>query len=207
MKKFNPNVTIIPNALPFDQIPKRPRNSNKYVIGFAGYPIHLFDLRVFWNAVDKVYDKIKQDVEIKTLGISNERPHFSSSLPLVSTDHYHETLAGLDLDLGIVPLLDNALNWGKSNVKFLEYTATGSITLCTAVGEFCNIPDWCCLKVPRENPIDAWANMLIYAIEKGKEWAYKKWLDAYNYARCLYDISATGPLWLKTLILSKGGKT
>jgi hypothetical protein len=41
--------------------------------------------------------------------------------------------------IGIVPLLSSAINEGKSNIRWLDYTAVGLATLASDVGEYATL--------------------------------------------------------------------
>lgn len=54
-------------------------------------------------------------------------------IPWYPPEIYPEVLSGLDLDIGICPLKDNAFNQAKSCIKFYEYVACGTVCLASDV--------------------------------------------------------------------------
>ena len=53
--------------------------------------------------------------------------------PFYPPELYPKTLASVDIDIGIAPLIDNTFNHSKSCVKFYEYSAVGTVTLASDV--------------------------------------------------------------------------
>ncbi len=54
-------------------------------------------------------------------------------VPFMPPELHPHTLRSCDLDIGIAPLADTEFNRGKSNIKFYEYAAVGTVTVASDV--------------------------------------------------------------------------
>jgi len=60
-------------------------------------------------------------------------PHIPFHQPFFTPMMHPLNLSRMDLDIGLAPLEDNEFNHGKSNIKFYEYAAVGTVTLASDV--------------------------------------------------------------------------
>lgn len=143
--EFNPNVWVVQNAIDFktwDKVQRKRRPGIR--IGWAGGASHEEDVRVILPAIKNITAKHK-DVEFVFVNgpAQTGLPDWLKGIKGVShlakwtrIDKYPQALAHLDFDIGIAPLQDNAFNRGKSNLRWLEYSALGIPTVASNVGHF-----------------------------------------------------------------------
>lgn len=130
-------VRVIPNYLPGSWRRVGPQGHEGFVIGWHGGMEHLLDARGLrlGETLERVLEA-HEDVRVVTIG--------GVDLELDHERYAHEDVVELfdltkrlaDFDLGIVPLLDNGFNRGRSNVKAREYAAAGVPWLASPVGAY-----------------------------------------------------------------------
>lgn len=190
-EKLNPNVWVIPNAIDFavwDKL-KKPRYHSKKVIkiGWAGGGSHVKDLEFILPAIENILAKYK-NVQFHFLGgcppayLEKERIH--PHIKWYPINEYPQAIKNLDLDIGLAPLRDNAFNRGKSNLRWLEYSALKIPIIASRVEPFKCIEEGKTGLLATE--VDEWESHLSELIENknlreylGTE-AYKKVKADYN---------------------------
>ena len=139
--EFCPNIYVVPNSLDFrvwDNL-RHKRNKDVIRIGWAGGASHDEDLRIIEPVVHKILAKHPTVRFCFVHGI----PDFLRNIERVETvsdftriDRYPQFLASRGFDIGIAPLVDNAFNRGKSNLRWLEYSGLKVPTVASKVGHF-----------------------------------------------------------------------
>lgn len=139
---LNDQVYVIPNAIDFsvwDRAASRRRRKFGLRIGWAGGANHERDLLILKKVVPAVLAKHRQVRFVFVHGV----PEFLKRLPgvevvskFVPIRQYPNFLASQDLDIGLAPIEDNTFNAGKSNLRWLEYSALGIPTIASRVGHF-----------------------------------------------------------------------
>lgn len=131
---------VVPNSIDFDLWGRlKYRNRPGIRIGWAGGASHTEDLEIVRPAVDAILKKYPDAKFVFVHGI----PEFFKNQERVECvykfariDKYPALLAGQDFDIGLAPLVDNAFNRGKSNLRWLEYAAMGIPCVASNVGHF-----------------------------------------------------------------------
>lgn len=150
---INPNVHIIPNALPFDegQFVKAPSYTGRPRILYAGGCSHYHDLKMVADEI--VYTCNERNVEFRLAGYNaNEpewlkirslfkgiRPPLFSIAQIQSTDRYMKVYDGSTVV--IAPLIENEFNKCKSNLKILEAGAKGLPIICSGIETYISGPE------------------------------------------------------------------
>ena len=125
------NVHLIRNGVSLRQFTRRKHHSTKPVIGWAGAINYrnndLEQLRAwlpdFLEKHDLMFHHAGHDPEAPSFAdISGINPNRLTTSPIVTVAKYAD---GLKFDIGIVPLNDIPFNHAKSNIKGLEYIASG----------------------------------------------------------------------------------
>jgi hypothetical protein len=129
--KYAMNVVVIPNAINDFWLPMN-KQSNKKLIFYRGGGHHLTDL---WEYKDEIIEVMSghSDWLLCTIGCDpkfiNEHVKEYQALGDFSIHDYFGLIIQSKPSVFIVPLLDNNLNRGKSNISFQEATMAGAVSL------------------------------------------------------------------------------
>lgn len=139
--ELNPNTHVIHNSLDFkvwDRVQKK-NKAGIVRIGWAGGASHVEDLRIIEPVVRNILAKHKNARFTFVHGI----PEFLKGIRGVECvskfariDKYPKFLGDRGFDIGIAPLVDNAFNRGKSNLRWLEYAGMRVPCVASNVGHF-----------------------------------------------------------------------
>ena len=139
-EEFNDNVYEINNSIDFEhwgRVHKKGKSGIR--IGWAGGASHTEDLALIEGPMKNILRDYKDVKFVFIHGV----PGFAKGLDNVECiqkfariDKYPQFLASQDLDIGMAPLVDNSFNRGKSNLRWLEYSALGIPTVASNVGHF-----------------------------------------------------------------------
>lgn len=139
--EFCDHIYIVPNSLDFriwDNVKQR-RNKDLIRIGWAGGASHNDDLKIIEPVVHKTLEKHPTAQFTFVHGI----PPFLRDIPRVETvakfariDRYPQFMASRNFDIGMAPLVDNAFNRAKSNLRWLEYAGLRVPCVASKVGHF-----------------------------------------------------------------------
>lgn len=135
-------VFVIPNKVDPDMWVEEPEK--RRVIGYSGSTSHIEDLAMVLPAIKKILKKDKS-VRFEMLGVlskENARKLFkgwdNSILERIAMlgasatyDEYPDMLAEKGWKVGIAPLVKNDFNKARSNIKWQEYTKSGTVTIAT----------------------------------------------------------------------------
>lgn len=139
-------------------------------IGYFGTPTHYEDMRIVEGPMRELKERFGDRIEIQVIGaFQNAPPLFGRRIGLPKNNLYPNFVTWLshvvDWDIGIIPLKADRFNLAKSNLKFLEYAATGVATVCSDNEEYRRVArhEENCLLV---NNIDAdWLEAIIRLVE------------------------------------------
>lgn len=129
---LNPNIFVIPNGVdPLEWKYKR-SPKDKIRIGWRGSYGHQQDLNLIESVLKEITNQY--DVEFVTFGV---RPLFTLKNHLhadwVELQKYPESLAELNFDIAVVPLINSNYNQCKSNIAILEHSMLESAVVASPV--------------------------------------------------------------------------
>lgn len=139
-REYNKHIYVVPNSIDFGLWGKVRRSRRRgLTIGWAGGASHDEDLRIAEPAIHAILKDFPETRFILVHGA----PAFLRGVPRVEHVRkwapilrYPQHLASQGFDIGIAPLVDNKFNRGKSNLRWLEYSALGVPCVASRVGNF-----------------------------------------------------------------------
>lgn len=144
-----PNIHVVPNSIDFDEWEGLAHKKHSRLrIGWIGGGTHGKDLELVQEALDKIL-RDHQDVWFYCIhGV----PKFVKDWAAQGRHVYHTPkwsyinlyprfMASFDFDIGIAPLVDNNFNRGKSNLRWLEYSALQIPTVASPLPDFKRVID------------------------------------------------------------------
>lgn len=145
--EFNDHIYVVPNSADVQKWDTAKRKNKKGIrIGWIGSGSHAQDIEILDKVIDPILAKNRDTkfVFVSNFGENNEAlPGFlknrkgveivSKWSPILK---YPAHLAAQDFDIGLAPLRDNKFNRGKSNLRWLEYSALGIPCVASKVGHF-----------------------------------------------------------------------
>jgi len=140
-RDLNENIHVVHNSLDFNiwnRVQKK-ANGKLVKIGWMGGASHDEDIRLIEPVIKSILAKHKNVRFVFVHGI----PKFLRDVPGVEAvekftriDKYPGFLGKRGFDIGIAPLVDNAFNRGKSNLRWLEYAGMHVPCVASNVGHF-----------------------------------------------------------------------
>jgi glycosyltransferase involved in cell wall biosynthesis len=136
-RKHCKNVFVLPNSLDFDRFYPAPKNSKKKVVLWQGSGTHEKDLAILGDSLAMVH--ALPEAFVKVWG--GHTIEGTYNVPPVPFEAFYPILSQMDAHIGLAPLVPCVFNNSKSNLKFLEYTAQGMVTVASNVGPYKTIQD------------------------------------------------------------------
>jgi glycosyltransferase involved in cell wall biosynthesis len=128
-KKYNPNVHVVPNkVIPSQWARKTIMDGIR--IGWTFSMSHVEDIPAIREALQIIHKKYPEVILETTECLIGGVTQPIKGVPFVK---FHEWLPSRGWDIAIAPLKDNIFNKGKSNIKWLESTMSGSAFVCSDV--------------------------------------------------------------------------
>lgn len=151
-KRGLPEMHVCRNSLPLSDWPERVESDGPVRVGFMGSPSHVWDVNlayaafhaakeagaetwvVGYNPADPdpdIPDTVEADGTVYEIRSAKSRAYVKKwakvidrHIGWVEPSEYHR--AAIPFDIGLCPLLGNDYTLGKSDVKAIEYTASGA---------------------------------------------------------------------------------
>lgn len=141
IKKWNNKILLLPNTVDTKAFKKHDHTKNKdVVIGWAGSTAHRSkDLQILGGVLPS-FNSTTTQISYLHAGHHDGSPYFADevglpkekvkTLPMCDPEKYPEMF---QMDIGIAPLRDFPFNHAKSEIKLLEYSASGIPWIASAL--------------------------------------------------------------------------
>lgn len=145
---LNKNILVIPNRLIDEWFVKDKldfnRSKNTIFIGYMGTQFHSWDLKYIGDAVGavkKYFSKKNKTVIFEVIGGTKESLPWANQINVpVYCRKYLDFVpwlkSSVNWDIVVAPLEDNNLNFSKSELKYIEYSALGIPGVFSDVGPY-----------------------------------------------------------------------
>lgn len=139
----NPRIFVVPNSIDFQEWKDLDSKKHSRIrIGWIGGGTHARDLEMVAPAIEEILEKHK-DVWFYCIHgcpqIYKSWPKVYHTTKWAPINRYPKHLAAYCFDIGIAPLEDNNFNRGKSNLRWLEYSALKIPTVASPLPDFARV--------------------------------------------------------------------
>ncbi len=194
------SALVVANAVNCRQFVRHPRGDDPnrpLTIAFCGTIAHRDDIPLIALALRTLLRERQGRVRVVTVACPipalQGLPGYTHHDFVPATD-YPRFLSDLRIDIGLAPLYDTEFNRARSDIKYLEYSATGAATIASTVVPYQDSmrPDRGVLVA--ENKPEAW-NVAIAALVDNAEHRQQLADNAYSWVRAERSIEATAHKW------------
>jgi glycosyltransferase involved in cell wall biosynthesis len=140
-KPYCEKIYVLPNSINYEFVYDKVQNSQKKVVLWQGSMTHYKDIAI----AEKGFAALakNKDIILKMwcgFDPQTHKPVFdfpgSQVIPLVPFEAFYAMFSQIDAHIGLAPLNANIFNRSKSNLKFLEYTVQGMVTVASDFGPY-----------------------------------------------------------------------
>jgi glycosyltransferase involved in cell wall biosynthesis len=202
MSRFNKKVAVLPNGIDPDvfDLP-RGEHPGEVRIGFMGSRTHDEDFAIALPALKRV---IARHPESRMVFVGDPPTGALAQFPKdqvvsygwVAFEELHPFLAGIGLDIMVVPLTNHPFNRGKSATRFLEASALGAVTIASPVSDFARYcQDGVTALLPKT--MAAWEECL-EALLESQTYREEMAANAKNEVRAKFGYDVLASVWAET---------
>jgi hypothetical protein len=119
----------------------------------------------FVSVIERIKEDYKDKVEILFFGsMPDELSGLVTYVQGIKPEQYMNFLQDLSFDIGLIPSADHPQNYYRSNLKFLEYSICGTMTIASPINSYTQIPEDA-IKLVHKNRFRNWLKIIVDAIE------------------------------------------
>jgi len=203
-------VYVLPNSIDYEFFYPSPKNYEKPIVCWQGSMTHEKDLKIMGDGIYKLGKE--EAIQLKMwcgFQQGTQDPIFNvpgaHTIQLVPFEAFYPMFSQLDAMVGLAPITTIPFNRSKSNLKFLEYTAQGAVTVASNFGPYKEtIEDEETGLLISDNR--DWYDAVMWLVNNPDERA-KILNNARSYVKENYDISKNYVMWKTALDEVMEGKS
>ena len=170
LKPYNEHIQVLPNLVDYVLFKRTPPENGRQVnIGVVGTSTRGGDFALIDEALRLICQEYGKRIRIKFIGSMPEAwvGHPNAEAVAFTPDYggYAARMKGLDLDVGLAPLADNAFNACKSPIKWLEFSALGMAGVFSHVPAYKDVIEQGKTGLLVDNKTEKWVSALKLFIE------------------------------------------
>lgn len=141
VRQFNPWVEVLPNTVPVLTTVQSRKPSQKFRIGYQGASQHKLDFTHEIMSALSMFLASHSDSELWLFGFHRDSvfipPSMGGRIHIVGwQSNLSEYYKSLQFEVGIGPLASNEFNRYKSDIRYVEYMATGALPILQNYGPY-----------------------------------------------------------------------
>lgn len=215
--KLNKPTWVMPNLIDIEKVSKlrKPNDTGKIRIGWAGSASHYMDFKIVWPAIERILDEYN-NVELVVAGMKTDYMHvgdgdnrrFRDKLEFIEAGDFkgwNKVMANMKCDIAITPLEPIHFNECKSNCRYLEWSSLKVPGIYSASDPYANsitdgIDGFCTLTKTGFNrsgskyTLDNWYNNLKALIES-KQLREDMGQSAFDNVEANYSLKNNISIW------------
>jgi glycosyltransferase involved in cell wall biosynthesis len=189
---------VVPNAVDCRQFTRLSRDHGILTIAFCGTIAHRDDVPLIAPALRQLLHTHAGQVRVVTVACPipdlQGMDAYTHHAFVPATD-YPRLLSELRIDIGLAPLYDTSFNRARSDIKYLEYSATGAATIASPVVAYRDTVQEDRGVLVHENTAEAWAEAILRLVDDAPL-QRRRANNAYEWVRGERSIEATAHTWL-----------
>jgi glycosyltransferase involved in cell wall biosynthesis len=189
---------VLPNAIDSTRYARNARDADLVTIAYCGSPSHQDDIYLITAGLRELLRAFPGRVRVISLGCPipeldghGDYVHYAH----VAATDYPRVLSELCIDIGLAPLRDTDFNRAKSDIKYLEYSATGAATIASPVTPYLDSVNQNRGDLLSANTPEAWSAAMRRLVEEPQV-RRRLATNAYEWVHRERSIEATAHKWL-----------
>ncbi len=187
---------VVPNAVDCHQFTRLTRNTNTLTVAFCGTIAHRDDVPLIAPGLRRLLLTHAKHTRVVTVacpipelqGMAGYTHH-----DFMPATEYPRLLSDLRIDIGLAPLYDTDFNRARSDIKYLEYSATGAATIASPIVPYQDVPTYGGILV-EENTPEAWTTAIMRLVDD-EALRQRIGASAYKWVHAQRSIEATAHRW------------